>query len=1004
MRQYVKELACIPELVAAVRLASPSLAADVQRVVEGHPVRLKVLRRVVVSLTKYRLRMTQRPTPFGLFAGVALAEIGPRPRLDVGSEHRSVSRPDAGWLREVLDSVLALRPALARARLVANDLHTVREGRLVLVDFHSPAGRELAPSVRHTTVVRAVLLAAREPVAWPDLVEAIRASYPHAGDEAVVRCLEQLVGSGFLLTDLVPPPDCASPLGHVLDRLDGLDHPLVGRLHEIHAALRALDDAAPAHRLAALIHAEDLMRALAPSDHPLQCDLLFDARVTLPVDVADEAAVAADVLARLHTRHPGPTHLRAYHERFLERYGTDRTVPVLELLDDARGLGLPRTGERGGTEQGATTATERDRLLGRLLHDATRRGSQEIVLDDATVRQLQGEAPARSPRSADVGVEVVASTWDALCAGEFRLVLGLSPVSSRAGSAFGRFVPALGAEAEERVRHLVAAAEAVGDAEAVTATVAFQPSVARSANVASVPQWLPYRIPLGVGPAATPSTQDLRVNDLGVRATPDRLHLVRTATGQRIHPATYSMINPQSGHVPGVARFLVELGRQDEVPPPGWNWGLWAAAPALPRVRYGKSVLCPAHWASDELRSDATSPCGERQWTERVRRWRAQWEVPRHVQLNRGDHRIAVDLDNPLHLLVFRDEVRRGAGLIVIERFGGADRNDWFRSPEGSHACEFVVPVLGAGRPPEPTAGPRTPGTRSDALRTARSPYPPPRHLPGGPWLYAKLYAPERHQRGVLTHHLGRLSGTAPSRAADTWFFLRYADPEPHLRLRFHGEPQALWGELLPDLRAWASELESAGLVSRLVLDTYEPEVHRYGGAEAIGHAERVFHADSLTVLRQLASPTDEARDLPDVSLAALGVLDILSHLCDTPSAVLDLLRGAPVEDLRGRVQRAEKQRLSALIDEHGRAHPTLADELWRARRTALRGLRELLDTDASPQDAGPTDVSPAAVAMSLAHMHCNRSLGIDRDKELLVYATAHETLALRLDRKRHGR
>ncbi|MFJ8128708.1 thiopeptide-type bacteriocin biosynthesis protein [Streptomyces hydrogenans] len=363
-----------------------------------------------------------------------------------------------------------------------------------------------------------------------------------------------------------------------------------------------------------------------------------------------------------------------------------------------------------------------------------------------------------------------------------------------------------------------------------------------------------------------------------------------------------------------------------------------------------------------------------------------------------------MDLDDPLHLLVLRDELRRGAGLTVVERFGGADRNDWFRTPRGSHACEFVIPVLGSAQQAEPTVRPPTLPTRIDALRTASPSCLPPRHLPGGPWLYAKLYAPERHHLSLLTHHLGRLSGTTPSRAIDTWFFLRYADPEPHLRLRFHGEPQALWGELLPDLRTWASELESAGLVSRLVLDTYEPEVQRYGGAEAIAHAERVFHADSLAVLRRLSSPTAGASELPEVSLAALGVLEILSHLCETPSQALNLLRGAPIKDLRGRVPRAEKQRLSALIDENGRAHPTVADEHWHARRTALRGLRKLLRANASPQEAAPMTASPAAIAMSLAHMHCNRSIGIDQDKELLVHATALETLALRLDRRRHGR
>lgn len=995
MRERVAELASIPEFMTAVHLASPSLAADVLRVVEGQTVRRKVLRRVTVSLTKYHLRMTQRPTPFGMFAGVALADLGRRPWLSIGGEHRSVSRPDAEWLHEVLTSILTVRPVLRRTRLLANNLHTVRDGRLVLVDFHSGSGQEFAPSVRYTSVVRAVLRAAREPAAWPHVLKAVRDQFPQATEEAVERCLEQLVGSHFLLTDLAPPPDCGDPLGYLLDRLDGLDHPIVGELRGVQEALDALDaEEEPGARHTALLAARARMRALGSVEHPLQCDLLFDARVTLPPEVGDEVAGVADALWRLAPEHPGNERMRAYHGRFLERYGTDRTVPVLEVLDEVRGLGLPRAEESGTPAPGAAAATRRDRLLGELLCDAMRRGTQEIVLDDAAVRRLSADGRGRVPRSADIGAEVVAASWEELCAGDFRLVLGLSPVSSMAGAAFGRFMSVLGAPAEARVQELVDSAEAMDDTGEPAAMVAFRPSVVRSANVTTVPQWLPHRIPLGVGPAATRAAQDVSLERLGVRATLDRLELVWTATGQRVRPVTYSMINPQSGHVPNVARFLIELGRQEERSIGGWSWGRWSTAPALPRVRYGQSILCPAHWAPDEELSAASSACDASQWAAHVDRWRERWGVPRHVLLGKGDIRIAVDFDDPLHLLVLRGELRSGSGLVVIERFGGAPGNDWFRGQGGSHACEFVFPVLRSGHQAKKDSRGRAPQEQREAAPAAApAPHGVSRHLPGGEWLYAKLYVPERHQLAVLTRHLPQLIAGTSGPLADTWFFIRYADPEPHLRLRFHGKPKALWGELLPELRSWAAELGDAGLLSRLTLDTYEPEVHRYGGAEAIVRVERVFHADSLAVLRQLTPVEDQLTDFPDVSQAALGVLDILTHLCGTTSEVLHQLGGAPIMALRGRVGRPEKQSLSRLLDEHGRARTSVVGECWQKRRAALLDVRDLL-RKAQGGDIG----------MGLAHMHCNRLLGVDREREMLVYATARESLALRLDRMRHGR
>ena len=81
------------------------------------------------------------------------------------------------------------------------------------------------------------------------------------------------------------------------------------------------------------------------------------------------------------------------------------------------------------------------------------------------------------------------------------------------------------------------------------------------------------------------------------------------------------------------------------------------------------------------------------------------------------------------------------------------------------------------------------------------------------------------------------------SGAADGWFFVRYGDPDWHLRVRFHGEPARLHAEVLPALQAAAAPLLDDGRVWRLQLDTYEREVERYGGPEGVALAERLFEA-----------------------------------------------------------------------------------------------------------------------------------------------------------------
>ncbi|GHE97315.1 lantibiotic dehydratase [Amycolatopsis deserti] len=925
----LEDLAADETLVEAVEAASPSLARDVLRVVRGEPVKDKVRRRGALALAKYHLRMTSRPTPFGLFAGVAPVRLGADPELRFGDRHRPTSRTDAEWLDGVLGRLRTDPVVLTRTILVANNVSVLRGDRLVLPERYEGARRREA-SIRFTPLVRAVREMTVTPVAWPDLVEQLCRRFRRTGFEGVLR---QLVEVGVLLTDLDPPPDCADPLAHVLDRVPA-EHPMHAELSAILRELRAADVAGEDRR-SRLRAVATRMRALHDVDDVIQTDLRLDVSATLPAALGVEAARAAEALWRLGST-AGPSWLDGYRKRFLERYGSDRLVPVLELLDDTRGMGLPdftqrpdRPGQRGLIE---------------ILLAAVREGRDEIELDDPLIDLLAEDPPSRRPVSMELCAEVLAPSWDALCAGEFRLVIGENLGSPQAGSTVARFahlMPELDAELTALVRD---------GAPAGAAQVACRPRTTRSANVASVPQRLPMRIPVSCGPSVGDVT-DLALDDLAVGATQDELYLVDLASGRRVVPVSGSMLNPRSGHVPPVARFLLELGEQENPSCLPWRWGDLSTAPMLPRVRYGRTVLAPARWLPSREMLDPSSD-----WPDAVRNWRDRWDVPRWVQLTSSDNRIAIDLDDPGHLAVFRAELRKTPRLVVQEVLSRGD--GWL----DGHACEVVFQLLGERPAARPVPATRT---RSDALQ-----------LPGGDWLYAKLYAGDAAQRQILQSRLSELVA-----GVEDWHFVRYADPDPHLRIRFAGKPDVLWTTLLPRLHAWAAGLRAEGLLSRLVLDSYDPEVERYGGPDAIAGAERVFHADSLVALAMLDRDSDD--------LAALSVLDLVRHFGQPPE-ILDWLAASVPLDLRRSVARDRREAFAAAIDATGR--PSL-DQPWRQRsRAVVEYLRRV-----APEQHG-------RVALSLAHMHCNRLFGIDRAREQEVYALVHGGLALRMDRGRHGR
>src|SRR5690606_307453 len=101
--------------------------------------------------------------------------------------------------------------------------------------------------------------------------------------------------------------------------------------------------------------------------------------------------------------------------------------------------------------------------------------------------------------------------------------------------------------------------------------------------------------------------------------------------------------------------------------------------------------------------------------------------------------------------------------------------------------------------------------------------------FPGDKWIYFKIYCAPQYASEVISRWIYPLMKRCSSRPGfGKWFFVRYYDPEPHLRLRIQADPVLL--EAMPGLvnKALRPFLKN-GLIRRLQLDTYAREIERYG-------------------------------------------------------------------------------------------------------------------------------------------------------------------------------
>ena len=164
--------ALAPEVRRALAVASPSLLAALDRTGPGDP----GWPRLEGKLLRYQIRMSTRPTPFGLFAGVGIARWADRTDLALAGPPRTRTRLDMEWLLRLVLRLEADPEVRRHLRLFANTAAFERAGRLHLSEA-APTGSGTAAgsvSVRATGAARQALAAAgADPLAdlaatcWP---------------------------------------------------------------------------------------------------------------------------------------------------------------------------------------------------------------------------------------------------------------------------------------------------------------------------------------------------------------------------------------------------------------------------------------------------------------------------------------------------------------------------------------------------------------------------------------------------------------------------------------------------------------------------------------------------------------------------------------------------------------------------------------------------------------------------------------------------------------------
>ncbi|TGE25956.1 hypothetical protein E5K00_12420 [Hymenobacter aquaticus] len=973
----------------ALYLASPDLCQECQKWQSGELTDPKKIEKLQGTLARYYARMTSRCTPFGLFAGCSVVNWGEESRIELASQHNTRhTRLDMHYLCALAFQLSEMDVVKQRIRYFPNtSLYQIGE-EIRYIEYH----------YQQEERVHQISSAAASPY-MQQVIDGCQAGLTRLAiahlltddDNELAEALEyvdELIRAQVLISELEPTvtgPEFYHHIQAVLSRLnesapDASLQALQQVLQHVQEHLDALDQN-PANPAAAY---QQIVRVLEPLGIPIQKNKLFQtdsirgvtSTSALGRHVQQELLQALEVLR--HITSPSKNErLENFKERFHARY-EGQAVPLLEALDNESGLRYSDFGKstysplvhdlalaaQGGPGR-ALRQNEVQHFMYQKLREADRNRQYSVAITRDEVRHFPHSAVPLPP-----SVPIMFRVLD-----EGQLLLETVGGSS-AVNLLGRFAHA-DSGIEQVIRDITTQEQAQNPAVRF-AEICHLP-VSRVGNILMRPAFRELEIPY-LAQSGAPASGQVRLQDLLLSMQGNQLVLRSRLTNQIIVPRLSTAHNYSKYALP-VYEFLCDLQTQGLQPSLGFSWtSVSLYARFLPRLTYQNVILQAASWQFDKADLEPLLVASAAEAALRFQEFRNRWQLPRFFTLADGDNELLVDAENDTTVQVWLDAIRRRPSIKLKEFLLATDTSP-VRDAAGRAYAHQLVALLVRDAPCYTSRGKTDVGEQPGVAREFSL---------GSEWLYYKFYCGQKVADRILTEVIRPLTEELLSQGLiDKWFFIRYADPDNHIRLRLHLPDVKRIGEIVYLVNTFVQPCTNNGYIWKTQIDTYRRELERYGH-RTMELSESLFFEDSRAVLTILEEAGNDDNATPWIwGLRQINaLLDAFDCTLPQKLALLHGLKESFAQEFG--MDKTLKLQLDAKYRSFRSAiQRTLHEEDFLG--AANRHMRTIACQINEVERQGELDVDKGQLLGSYIHMLLNRLIPVDaRLHEMVLYDFLH--------------
>lgn len=983
-----------PMLNEALLLSSPSLYKSIKSFKKNNINKQKKLKQVRSSLYRYINRMSTRPTPFGLFSGIGMGEFATTSNVQLGlpNSHSTRSRPDMEWLLKLIFIIENDVDINRELDLQVNQL-AFKIGDRIKVPYTVRMGNNKEVSVKYSRPLKDVMNIAKEPIKYDLIFSELEKRYPRVSKTVLYNFMEELIEKEILLTELRPYLEDTNPLKSIIYKLKGIKkgNKYTKNLIDILNLLKEYDNTSIGNGEALLNDIHRKMNLILKSNNYLQVDTLLKLNNnTLSKEVGKEFALAADLLWQLSfVGNNAFKYLESYHNKFIEKYGINREIPLLELFSEEVSIGIPENYKY--TEPNSPNLQHnhiQQKFLNEIIH-AVKSNETTINLSTELVKMAKANKEIKNaPNSMELYGEIKAHSFEELDKGNFEILLNPSNGSDEAGKTFGRFIDILNTDVLEELKISHKNLQEEYLKEGVLVDTNYLSSFLRVNNLIIGENYSDYDLNLGV--TNNNSIKNINLKDVYVGANPERFYFKSKKLNKELIFTSGNMLNYNLA--PPIYRFMRDVSKSRFDNWNGLTQNLAIDLPYIPRIKYNKTILQPARWKFNiNLSYKDLSQHSDSDWIKYFSKWINEWKVPRFVYMAFSDNKLLLDLKSKTSIYEVRNQLKKTPNIIFIENImlNENEKNQLVTNIENEpFNMECVVPIKKKANLAAPT--PIQFNKIDKSYQDKDENY---IKIPGSEYFYVKIYIPKSLQDEFISKHLIPFANKMKTEnKINSFYFIRYKNEEHHLRVRFIGVPTTLRTKFMNDFYNFAEENRRNKKIKKITIDTYEREINRYGGPHLINQAEDFFYHDTKLVYEILKLNNCS---LSIEALAAISIIGILYNsklsFKEQEEFLLKIVdKREFLEDFRN-----YRERLITVADPYRNWEGLIKDpELNVIYKTILETTNNVNvyfnKVSESEKHLWNTKDS---ILSSIIHMHCNRLIGIERIQERKAIAFAYQIL-----------